>query len=211
MSVFRPAIAWSILGIALLLPLTSEARIKCWTNKDGITECGNVVPPEYAQEETRTIDRRGITTEVRPRAPTAEEVEAERLHKQEEERRQAEKAEQLRQRQLRDRVLLQTYVSEEDITRTRDRMTGTINASIELSRINIQRLEERLAEARRRAANLERQGRPISEQVQEEIQDLEGLIAEREAHIVQREQEREEMFQRYEADRLRFRELQGRQ
>ena len=197
----------ALLALMLAVPLVAEARMQCWTNSEGITECGNVVPPEYAQQEVRTLDRRGITTEVRPRARTPEEIEADRQREAEEERRQAEEDKRRREQESRDRVLLATYLSEEDIIRTRDRMTGTINASIELNRINIERLNERLAEARSRAASYERQGRPIPEQVQEDITTLENQIVEREAYIASREEERDAMHQRYQQDLLRFREL----
>ncbi|MBE0511359.1 MAG: hypothetical protein K0A95_07485 [Chromatiales bacterium] len=200
----------SLLGLALLLPLTASAQIKCWTNKDGIRECGNVVPPEYAQQETRTMDRRGITTEVRPRARTDEEIEVERQRQAEEERRQAETDRLKKEQQDRDRVLMATYLSEEDIIRTRDRMAGTINAAIELSRINLEKMQERLAEERRRAANFERQGREVPKRNQEEIQGLEELIAERQQYIANREAERERLIARYEEERQRFRELQQR-
>ena len=59
--------------LALLLPFHAHA-FKCWTNNEGVRECGNVVPPEYAQQKTRTINERGITTEVKERAKTKEEL-----------------------------------------------------------------------------------------------------------------------------------------
>ena len=200
----------SLLGLALLLPLGASAQIKCWTNKDGIRECGNVVPPEYAQQETRTMDRRGITTEVRPRARTAEEIEADRQRQAEEDRHQAEVERLKKEQQERDRVLLATYITEDDIIRTRDRMASTINAAIELSRVNIDKMTERLVEERRRAANFERQGREVPERNQEEIRGIEQLIAEREQYIVSREQERDVLLERYDEERRRFIELQQR-
>ena len=200
-----------LLASAVLLPLGAQAQIKCWTNKDGFRECGNVVPPEYAQQETRTIDQRGITTEIRSRAPTPEEVEVERQRKAEEDRLRAEAAERKREQDAIDRVLLATYLTEEDVIRTRDRMAATINASIELTRINIHKMEERLAEERRNAANHERQGREVPAATLEEIDSLERLIAEREEFILTREQEREELIERYEVDRLRLLELRKQQ
>ncbi len=196
------------LAMLLLLPLSAGASIKCWTNKDGYTECGNVVPPEYAQQETRTIDRRGITTEVRPRAPTADEVKAQRQRQAEEERRQAEEEQRRREQEQYDQMLLNSYLSDDDIIRTRDRMTTSLNAAIELNRINIERLEERLAAEQSTAARHERGGRDIPERVKEEIESLKNQIEARQAQIQVREQERDELHQRYDAELQRFRELQ---
>lgn len=58
----------------LLYAQSGLAAIKCWTNNEGYRECGNSVPPEYAQKETRTLNQRGVTTEVRQRAKSREEV-----------------------------------------------------------------------------------------------------------------------------------------
>lgn len=195
----------------LLLSTAAEASIKCWVNKEGIRECGNAVPPEYAQQEVKTLDNRGITTDVRPRAPTAEEVEAERQRQAEEERIQAEEAQRRREQEVIDRVLLASFLNEEDIIRTRDRMTATINATIDLTRINIDKMRERLTEERRRAANFERQGKAVPERTREEIHSLEQLILEREQYIAAREQEREQLHDHYKAKQLRFRELKARE
>jgi RNase adaptor protein for sRNA GlmZ degradation len=89
-------------------------------------------------------------------------------------------------------------------------MASTINAAIELSRINVEKMQERLAEERRLAANFERQGREVPRRNQEEIQGLEELIAERQQYIISREAEREELIARYEEERQRFIELQQR-
>ena len=35
----------------LTLSGTAQARMKCWTNNEGVRECGNSIPPEFAQKE----------------------------------------------------------------------------------------------------------------------------------------------------------------
>ena len=47
----RHRIPCALAAVALLaLPPMAGAGIKCWTNNDGVRECGNAVPPEYAQQ-----------------------------------------------------------------------------------------------------------------------------------------------------------------
>jgi len=53
---------------AALLPLPASAGIKCWTNDDGVRECGNTVPPEYAQKSHRELTGEGITVSTTKRA-----------------------------------------------------------------------------------------------------------------------------------------------
>ena len=49
-------------------PQLAMAGFVCWTNNDGVKECGNSVPPEYAQKETRKRDSQGRVTEIKERA-----------------------------------------------------------------------------------------------------------------------------------------------
>jgi hypothetical protein len=39
----------TLISLTCGFSLTADAAIKCWTNKEGVKECGDTVPPEYAQ------------------------------------------------------------------------------------------------------------------------------------------------------------------
>lgn len=201
---------------ALALPLASEAAIKCWTNKDGVRECGNAVPPEYAQQETRTINKRGITTDITERAPTREELEeqerkqeAERLRLEEEQRQLALKEQRRKEQTAYDRMLISTYLNEEEILRSRDRKLVSIDAMIELTRITIEKLQDKLNSEKAHAANLERQGRALPERTQEDIESLQKQIEGKQSYIASKENERQALLDKYEADMARFRELKA--
>jgi len=194
---------------ALALPLTSVAEIKCWTNREGVRECGNMVPPEYAQEETRTLNERGITTDIQERAKTPEELEAERVRLEEEKRRQAEEEQRRKEKESYDRVLLSTFLTEEDILRSRDRKLSAIDATIEITRITIDKLQEKQDKEKGRAANLERQGKPLPENTQQDIDSLQKQITDKENYIASKEREKQELIDKYAADLERFRELKA--
>ena len=53
------------------------AGIKCWTNKEGYKECGNAVPPEYAQQGHTELNKQGLVVDQQERAKTPEELAAE--------------------------------------------------------------------------------------------------------------------------------------
>ncbi|MCK5432246.1 MAG: hypothetical protein KAJ03_05845, partial [Gammaproteobacteria bacterium] len=57
----------------VMLSIPAQARIKCWENSDGVRECGEIVPPEYAQKSHKEISSQGITLEESERAKTEEE------------------------------------------------------------------------------------------------------------------------------------------
>ena len=56
----------SLLGVSQM----AQARIKCWTNKDGVRECGESVPPEYAQKSHQELSDQGTVIEEQARAKT---------------------------------------------------------------------------------------------------------------------------------------------
>jgi hypothetical protein len=201
---------------ALALPLASEAGIKCWTNKDGVRECGNAVPPEYAQQETRTVNKRGMTTEITERAPTKRELEEqqrqqeiEQLRLEEEERQQALEDKRRKEMENNDRVLLSTFLNEEEILRSRERKLVAIDATLELTRITIDKLQTRLDGEKARAANYERQGKVLPERTQEDIDSLQKQIETKQGYAASKEQERQALLDKYEADIARFRELKA--
>jgi hypothetical protein len=194
---------------SLALPLSAQAAFKCWTNKDGVRECGNAVPPEYAQKQSETINERGITVDVQERAKTKEELEQARKQEEEEKRLQEEEEKRRKQQEAYDRVLLSTFLSEKEILESRDRKIASIDASIELTRITIDKLNKDLKRERKRAANLERKGKKIPDGMQSDIDSLQRQIDNKQSYIKSKEQEKDELRQKYAKDMERFRELKA--
>lgn len=202
-----PRLSALFVALSLALPGSAFAAIKCWTNKDGVRECGNVVPPEYAQQETRTVNPRGITVEVRERAKTAEELEQERAAKEEEERSVAEEQKRRQEQAAYDRMLLSTFTTEQELLASRDRATGAIDATIEITNATITSLNRKMDELKRRAAGLERAGNPIPADLKDDMASLEKQIDDKKDYIDSKKQEKEQLLQKYENDARRFREL----
>lgn len=200
----------------LILSGTAQAKIVCWTNKDGVRECGNAVPPEYAQKERTTFNKQGRVTEVQERAKTKEELAADEVKRAEEEAKKAEEArlaaeeERRKQEQANyDRVLLATYLSVEDIKHLRDRQLSSIDATITITRDGIGKLQAKMDENKKKAADFERKGKPVPEELQQEIDSLQQQIDDKNAFIATKEQEKVELNKKYEAQITRFRELKG--
>jgi hypothetical protein len=199
------------LTTALLLAaaLPAHAKIVCWKNRDGVRECGNVVPPEYAQQSTERKSGMGLTVEKTERAKTAQELERERAEvarqKQEEAERRRIAAEQAR----RDRVLLRTFATVEDLELTRDGKVAAIDSRIRHSEQLVERLRENIDAMYGEAAALERSGKPVSDELAGRIREAQTQIDETLAEIERREDERVEVRQRFDDDLVRFRELKG--
>ncbi len=197
-----------MLGLVVSLPV-SGARIVCWTNADGVRECGNAVPPEYAQQSTERKSKQGITVERKARAKTSEELAAERAQRErmsrEEEERQRIEAE----RAQYDRVLLATFTTEEDLKLTRDGKIAAIESRIKHSQQVGRKLKENLAALQAEAARLERGGKAVSADLEQQIADVRTQIDKNVEEVALREREKVRVSKQFSLDLARYRELKG--
>ena len=191
--------------IVLAAAPSAHAGIKCWTNKDGVRECGNSVPPEYAQQETETKDKGGLTIDKSERAKTLDELEAERQQAKIDQR----LAEEARKRAARNRVLLDTFSSEDDLVLTRDGQIAHLESQIRLTGSHIEKLEKNLDQMIDRAAEVERRGENASDEMVANIANVRGQIVENEDFIASKRREQEDIRVRFDTDIERFRELKG--
>ncbi len=197
-------------AISLLsVPAFSQAAIKCWTNKEGVRECGNAIPPEYAQQGSETINNRGITVETKERALTREELAKVREKEEAEQQRTAAEEEKLKKQAAADRVLLATFLSEEEIITARDRKLAVIDGNIEITNNTIDKLNDDLQTQRKKAANYERRGKTVPEGTLKEIASLERQISSKQEFIQNKEAEKEVIRAKYAKDLERFRELKA--
>lgn len=195
--------------LALLLvsgiSLEASAAIKCWTNKDGVRECGNSVPAEYAQQGHTTFNAQGVAVGEKKRAKSLEEFAEEQRQKEQKaiadkKRQAAEKA---------DRVLLDTFSSEDDLVLAREGKVSAIEAQIQLTESHIEKIQANLDRMIAVAADLERRGQKPAEQATADMEKARAQIAENRAFIEAKRSEQEAVRQQYAADIQRFKKLTG--
>ena len=198
------------LGMMLMASVHAESsgtggRIKCWHNKDGVRECGNAVPPEYAQQGTETKDKFGVTIGATGRAKTIEELEAERAAGKAREQ----EVEAGKRREAQDRVLLDTFATEDDLVLTRDGQITHLESQIHLVESHIDKLQKNLDQMIERAAEIERRGEKPSDDVVKNIDNVRSQIDDNHKFIATKHKEQAQIRERFEADISRFRELKG--
>jgi hypothetical protein len=180
-------------------------RIKCWHNKDGVRECGNVVPAEYAQQGTETKDKFGVTVAATERAKTMEELEAERAVTKQKEA----ALEDGKKRDAQDRVLLDTFTSEDDMVLTRDGQIAHLESQIHLVDSHIEKLQKNLDQMIERAAEFERRGEKPPVDVVKNVDNVRGQLSDNHKFIATKRREQDAIRVRFEKDIARFRELKG--
>jgi hypothetical protein len=195
-----------VLLISILLAFTSlsaEAKLYKWVDEDGNIQYSDKIPPSAVKKSHQQLDKQGLVVEKKERAKTPEEIaEEQRVRKlQEETRRRLEK------QRAKDRVLLSTYRSEDDIILARDGKLATYDAQIRITYNNIARLKDRLSYQKKRAASLERQGKAIPRQLQISIKNTREEINQNYASILRQENGKKKIRASYAMDLKRFSEL----
>ncbi len=200
--ILRRFLVVSLLAL-MVAPIGVSARIKCWTNKEGVRECGNRVPPEYAQKGHQEVSKHGITTKRQQRAKTPAELEAEKQKEiaAEELKRKA------REQAAHDRVLLDTFTTAKELEIARDSKIEVIDARIAHTENRIDRLQENRGIMQKEAARLERSGKPVPKKLSDDIRRVQRQIKENHGFVAEREQEKKEVDAQFERDLKRYRQL----
>ena len=192
---------------AMVFASTANAGIKCWKNHEGVRECGNVVPPEYAQEGHEEKSKSGRTIGVQDRARSAEELAAEKSE-QATKTAAEEAANATAKRQAdSDRVLIATFASEDDLTMARDGQLTNVESQIRLSETHIKKLDKSLDQMIAGAADAEKHNKPVPKDLSSSIENTRQQIADEKNFIVARRAEEDAIREKFAADIARFREL----
>ncbi len=194
-----------LLSLLLLIAIQSsvEAKLYKWVDENGNVQYSDKMPPNYVDQSHAELDQRGLPIKQVERAMTPEEVaEKKRI---EELRRETQKR--LREQKAKDRVLLKTFQSEDDIILARDGKLNLYDTHIRIAYKNIEQLKARLAIKKKKAANLERQGKKIPNKLQRSIDNIRQQIKDNYASILRQGENKKQVREKYGADLARFREL----
>lgn len=132
----------AVAAIALTPIAWAAEKTYKWVDDKGVVHYGDSVPAEYSKKERRVLNDQGVTVNVLPRQKTAAELA--------EEQRQAMVEEEARQEALaraeRDRILLDTYLSVDEIAALRDRRITALDAQIDVTRHYLRQLQSKWEE-----------------------------------------------------------------
>ena len=209
-SLQSPARIWRsllLMAIAATLASTPAAagRLYRWVDDEGRVHYSDRIPSDQVDKERELLNKRGIQVKKIGAAKTREQIERE----QELKRLRAAQQRLIEQQRAKDRVLLRTFRSGDDILMTRDGKLSSVDTSIQITRSNIQQLKLRLADMQKSAADLERQGKTISPAFLRDIASTRQQLKENYAAIIRKEQDKEAIRKKYAADLARFNELKN--
>ena len=183
-----------------------SGNIVCWKDKAGKTVgCGDKVPPEFQDNATRELNRRGVTIKQTDASLTAEQKKAKQA---EIDRKQAE-AQAAAEQRRKDKALRDTFttVDEIDLKRTRD--VQLIESNIEVQQTNLKNANDRQADASYRMEGFKKENKPVPESLQEDYNRAAATKTKIQAQIVQKRKEIIDLNQQYDEMKKRFIELTG--
>ncbi len=199
-----------ILGMSAFLlsqPAMAGKKFKCWTNNEGVKECGSYVPAEYSQKKIETRGESGRVIEVEDRAKTkAELAEIDRLAKLKE----IEDAK-LAEQNKKDSILLKTFTRERDINMLRDSKVNVIEGIITVTNSNNKALKKKLEKSQKKAANVERRGKKPPARVLEDIKSIEARISKNIKSIKIKREEQKVIRNKFAKDLEHFRRLKNKE
>ena len=198
--------AWITLSPAALAGNTSTGparKVYEWVDSQGVTHYGDQIPPEYAAKEHRIISPDG--TEL-------EHTDAQRSPEQmaEEEQKKLDAS----QRAIRDRNLLNSYTSVQEIEHLRDQRLTLVTDQIKvtgqfLDTLNKKMTGLRTASARFKPYSQDPKAPPMTDQLAEDLVRVGSDIITQEENLREKRSEAATMSRQFESDIARFKELKG--
>lgn len=172
-----------------------------WVDEKGVVHYTDKMPPEALDKANVELNKQGIPVNKTDKALTPEQ----RRALEQDAERQKQTARQQEEIARRDRALLSSYTSEAEIDLARNRSLQTISNVVQSTLAYSDQLNKRRAEAE--AKKVEFQGKPIVASLDREVESIDAELGRQADLIVQKKRETESVIAKYDADKLRWREL----
>jgi hypothetical protein len=189
--------------------VTAEGlRAYRWVDDAGVTHYGDRVPPEHAGSELSVLNEQGIKVNTVEGTKTPEELAKEGRDREL-------RAAQIKKRDealLRDRVLLSTYLSVEEIEALRDRRMELVDGQMRVIQIYLDNLREKLIKLEKESQRFspyssDPNARPIDEKLARELSDTLDSIMLYEKNLSKTRAEQDMLVSKFAADITRFEDL----
>lgn len=151
---------FSLLPLAIILASSSfaaQAKMYKWVDDEGQMHFGDKIPTKYLAKEHDELNEQGVQIKHKPAAKTAEERAKENRIKHEKK-----KAVLIaKKKKQRDRVLLDTYTTERDLTMARDSRLDAVASQIHLAETIISDSNKKIAEMEKQIVQIQESKRKV--------------------------------------------------
>jgi hypothetical protein len=196
---------------AIVLPsIGSAQKTYKWVDEHGNVHYGDKVPPEYAARDRTLLNNQGVQVGTEEGEITPEEAAAKKAREEAAEADRKAKEEIARH----DRMLLETYISVDDIEDLRNRRLELLESQIKLTDVYLGNLRKKLVDLQADASNFKpystKEGAPqIPENLALDMSQTTAAIARYEETLARTRSMQAALKQSFNDDIARFRELKG--
>jgi Domain of unknown function (DUF4124) len=174
-----------------------------WVDEQGVTHYGDHIPPEYAAQEQHLINSQGVEIDHLEAQRTPEQLAAEDQKKLDAE-----------QSKNRDRNLLNTYASVQEIERLRDQRVALLTDQIKVTSQFLEVLNGKLKKLRLTSMHFkpysnDPKAPAMPDQIAEDLVRVGNDIHTQEQNLHEKRAEEATMSKQFESDIARFKELKG--
>ena len=183
-----------------------EAFFRC-KDRNGQTHYGDSVPPQCAGLDTEVLNENGMQLRLI-------EGEATRLKRLEREAAEAKLLQERQRRELRDRTLIETYLTVEDIERLRSQRLEQLNAMYRVTEQNLANLRERQSRLESQVARFKPysdkpNAPPLPDHLASEMVNTVNGVRVYQESLASNRKEQKELNEQFDSDVKRFKELKG--
>ena len=194
----RPLIVLACLtAVALAFPAQAQNRMYKCVDAAGKAYYSDKMNPDCA--EGKELNKQGV--EMKKKEVTKPGVPAKADP--------AEPSKFAKEQQRRDRALMATYTSEEEIDAARDRSLAIPAQGTKSTEAKLEKINEQLTDLKKQADTLATQKKPLPPRLLDDVAAAQKNIAVLEADLVQRKAQSEAVRAKFKADKQRFYELNG--
>ena len=193
--------------VACLWMSGAHAGLMKWVDENGQVHYGDRIPPQYLKKEHETLNEQGVVIHTTNRTKTKEELKEEEKEQRRLAAEQKAKMIERRKAELRDRVLLDTFTTEEDIVHARDERVAAIDSQINLAETIIKDQTKKLEKVKGRIDKIEKSGRKVPDNLYKEVDSVGRQLETYYQNVETRQQERQHILEKFDEDITRFREL----
>ena len=201
----RAAGAFIVAALALAAAAARDAHATTykWVDEKGIVHYADKMPVEAVNRGHVELDRQGLQVRKQEAAMSPEQVRARAVELQ----KQSKAAKEREEMERRDNALVSSYSKEEDIDIARSRALTTVDGQLQSARVYAASLTKRQSELveRKQSAG----GKPVPVAVERELESIDGELAKTNALINAKKQESLAIAAKYDADKVRYRELRA--
>lgn len=195
----------SLLSLLIACQTAEAGKLYKWVDENGKVHYTDTPPPESSKTERKVLNEQGLVTETLAREKTDEEIAAE--EKAADEAAAIKRAEE--ERASKDRMLLSTYTSVEEMEMARDGRIQALDAQIRVVSGSIATLETRLTNLEQQAGQVKANDNPVPQTLRNQIEETRAELLQNQKFLIAREEEQEQIRAEFAKDIARFEELRS--